>query len=76
MWWPIETAPRDGTRVILGAPGCASEECRYLSREGQEGWFSVSSHSSGYNQWTAFPPTHWQLMPEAPSEGSQYVESD
>lgn len=62
-WQPIETAPRD-TVVIVGAAGASSETAFFV--EPLNGWFSESSEITGFNQWRAFPPTHWMPLPEAP----------
>lgn len=73
-WQPIETAPKDGTEVILFYPGM-----KVQFRIG--GWLvSETIHNgktiSKHEQWTsdsffsskesAYCPTHWMPLPESP----------
>lgn len=66
-WQPIETAPRDGTRVILGANG-VSWYGYYLdnskSRAPWSGWRVPSMEPDPGCQ-----PTHWQPLPDPPKTG-------
>ena len=63
-WQPIETAPRDGTRLWCFWPDAWSEERQAI------GWF-VSGGEDEY--WTDAadsdpnPPTHWMPLPAAPA---------
>lgn len=60
-WQPIETAPMDGTRVLLATPS---------------GRIADGSFHARYDIW-AWPyvmvnPTHWMPLPEPPvSQGEQ-----
>lgn len=67
-WQPIETAPKDGTHVLLANKAGASEG----------GWLSDIDHGAdwegqiGMAGWwradgTDWPCTHWQPLPAAPS---------
>lgn len=71
-WQPIETAPRDETRII----GLAKDGCVYKThwqayydkwphQEGgptyRHGW-SAETHDSH----TPYSPTHWMPLPESP----------
>jgi hypothetical protein len=61
-WQPIETAPKDGTRVILYRAGrkvCLGE---YVPRDW--GWMLEGWKNSNGN---FFEPSHWQPLPEAPA---------
>lgn len=72
-WQPIETAPRDGTRVrILSADG-AEEDNVYWSEERYcilgapqgsrgPGWVSTEAGNLPID-----PPTHWQPLPRPPA---------
>lgn len=72
-WQPIETAPRDGTDIILGYERSHAEEGRWMadaSRNhwGETGWFATSDdalcdHPS--------KPTHWQPLPPPPIAAAQ-----
>lgn len=78
-WQPIETAPRDGTKVLL---------CRALNADGRPmgnafgifcqvaAWWSEENHGEGewvvycdmpQDPWLHFEPTHWQPLPEPPT---------
>lgn len=65
-WQPIDTAPKDGTRVILFYGG------RDKSDEGQ---IYTASWCPYFNGWEAdcidgfygATPTHWQPLPEPPN---------
>lgn len=66
-WQPIETAPKDGTRVVL-----------FMDDEAIEGWFvsgsrfsgwrivAMPSHGCGCCSYTDPEPTHWMPLPDAP----------
>jgi hypothetical protein len=67
-WRPIETAPRDGTRIIVAfwlhnKPD--TERCAVIAEwvEG-EGWMIDEE-----TQWFPYPPTHWRPIGPLPGEG-------
>lgn len=71
-WQPIETAPRDGTRVLLWA----CDPC-YPKGKPLVGYFENNKwHLSGHeftecwinNFDEYFNPTHWMPLPEPPKE--------
>lgn len=68
-WQPIETASKDGTRILAtGSNGsklvveayylCPSEETRLEQPEAREGW---------YWRGPIAEPTHWMPLPASPS---------
>jgi hypothetical protein len=64
-WQPIETAPKDGTRVIL----CAVDGNYPRVAEGyyqRDGW-----HWSTDENWrdSEMAPTHWMPLPVPPTPG-------
>ena len=66
-WQPIETAPRDGTRIL----GWCDGQCETLdffpagdTAWHVEGWGQVSD--SG--RWTEFEPTHWMALLDGPQQ--------
>jgi hypothetical protein len=67
-WQPIETAPRDGTR-ILAFGGGLGEVSDVVSYNDSVGCWNAPSDTlddrddepDGYNR-----PTHWMPLPEAP----------
>ena len=66
-WQPIETAPKDGTKIILGQFDKTKD--RY-GRVRVDYWHKVSDAGS-YSGWGEFnnrfwPPTHWMPLPAPP----------
>lgn len=64
-WQPIETAPKDGTRIICWGPNLKVAECewRYEAKRGfseMRGWFRS-------NQCPEVQPTHWMPLPPPPA---------
>jgi hypothetical protein len=51
-WKPIETAPKDGTEILLYADG-----------EKQIGFWSMDKF---HEEWGEIEPTHWQELPDDP----------
>lgn len=69
-WQPIETAPKDGTRVLAYWPDCYGNNaaCQVESWFGPWGkgnakmtWQSAFEWADGHND-----PTHWMPLPEPP----------
>jgi hypothetical protein len=71
QWRTIESAPRDGTRVIVAYPDFVTE-AKYgdyrLEDETLNGWHFYDSedpwYSVGFNDYPE--PTHWMPLPKAP----------
>jgi hypothetical protein len=63
-WQPIETAPKDGTQILLWITGIEPRpRISFWSERGSEsGWYSVQSH-----HFIATIVTHWMPLPEAPT---------
>ncbi len=67
-WQPIDTAPKDGSSIILGYARSHSEEGRWVSDPdrnhwGETGWFATDDdvlcvHPSH--------PSHWMPLPAPP----------
>lgn len=59
LWRPIETAPKDGTRILVFADG-HPETMRYRADRSEAfPWMDDGGHSS----WRADIPTHWMPLP-------------
>lgn len=84
QWQPIETAPKDGTEVLLFAPGRLtygawvepSPEPNIKYRDGfapEPEWEDFepywSSWDGGFT--TEHPPTHWMPLPPPPTTPDQ-----
>jgi hypothetical protein len=78
QWRPIETAPKDGTIVLLGGGTWGDDElaeaprsmsARYYERRWDGRLFSywvVFSAEAGHSLFPYENPTHWQPMPSGP----------
>lgn len=83
-WQPIETAPRDGTRVLLFQDGKRTEIGAWLDtsteheelvrRDGKRAVYEIVVDESGY--WDGaeeiFAPTHWMPIPAPPSPSPSF----
>lgn len=61
-WQPIETAPKDGTKIVAYAPEDANGRPRYAVT-----WWRQAKDDMGYIGWgefnmTYWPPTHWMPL--------------
>lgn len=70
-WQPIETAPRDGTEILLKIP------LQWEEPQGRIGsgdyvsayWFDKSIWRNRLDHWIPlYRPTHWMPLPKSPSE--------
>lgn len=59
LWQPIETAPRDGTRILVWRPREGDE---YDAHAAADYW----SDKSWYQSRRCQQPTHWMPLPPAP----------
>lgn len=84
-WRPIETAPKDGSEVML-SNGSAVAEGHWLHDEGGitehrdlEGRYIGQDESEGFDGWIDWSggmipePTHWMPLPPAPGAGAPPV---
>ncbi len=61
-WLTIESAPKDGTTVLLWSPGCPRAVSHWCKGEDGEGcWLHYGQHT----------PTHWHPLPDPP-DGTLY----
>jgi hypothetical protein len=71
-WKPIETAPKDGTRIILGNPhGAWMGEYRPVYQSGyrpDDPWFSVMLNRDHMGRFPSSNPTNWMPLPAAPAK--------
>lgn len=82
-WRPIETAPRDGTAILLmrniwpGIPGGFARKCDFTNTcvagwwqsEGRGAWVCYMSLPN--DPACPFEPTHWMPLPAAPKESEK-----
>lgn len=57
-WQDIETAPKDETPILVGAPGYRAT----LVRWSDNGWH----YPFTTRRLKAYPPTHWMPLPKSP----------
>lgn len=79
-WQPIETAPKDGTPILVWAKG--SWSIAHLSRVRSSGeWIAMAAgdeairhqYENGDEDYVVVVPTHWMPLPDPPSEGQADV---
>lgn len=63
-WRPIESAPRDGTYVLLTDNRC--NPCHLIARWKFDRWWGQATPSGKSIIWT--DATHWQPLPEPPHD--------
>lgn len=68
-WQPIETAPKDGTYVLLF--GEHSRACRERNRQLTARWDGRDWESADDGYGIYLKPTHWMPLPTAPSEATR-----
>ena len=61
-WYPIESAPKDGRRVLLGnSEGKSLEDCYWAG--GVFGHWQLSGQS-----YSTYSATHWMPLPPPPAK--------
>lgn len=70
-WRPIETAPKDGTHVLLGrfVPGCERDGRIERDHYRTEGEVAAKAGFEGWGKFNPqhWPATHWMPLPPPPS---------
>lgn len=77
-WQPIETAPKDGTYILVwsereGWRGNPRMVCATWEPSGTGAWAIYGAGPTRHSeQWLdrGIIPTHWMPLPEPPKEGS------
>lgn len=67
-WQPIESAPRDGSKVLLYHAGYKS--AFYQRDHEPRVWVDVFRQGNWYNTAPSAPPTHWRPLPAPPTQDS------
>lgn len=78
-WQPIETAPKDGTRILFYDPHTSSlifagiwDDKFESDFDGEDtiyrgAWTDYAVASFGFEEYQEYSPTHWQPLPEPPA---------
>ena len=71
-WLPIDTAPKDGTEILMACPGlgvCGPGKWNKnkYSKKPRPYWTHWGERIWGSLRIRGDQPTHWQPMPEAPN---------
>jgi hypothetical protein len=79
-WQPIETAPKDGTRVLLAAPGGVyigwwTDDAQFGQFACGTGWQIFDSEDSWYS-FGIKDATHWMPVPATPHLTAAAAASD
>lgn len=80
-WLPIESAPKDGTRILLGNKYATWEaEYRPLYSSGyrpDNPWLNMMLNMDHVPRGNRYrPPTHWMPLPDPPTERSTPEEAN
>lgn len=66
-WQSIETAPKDGTRVLIILDECNQERWVDIAKYGKERPLGCHTNwQNGYGQGYSWRPTHWMPLPKPP----------
>lgn len=72
-WQPIETAPKDGTRVLLFRPRhgvvCGRWDDDKYAKRVRPYWSNDQERLWGTLETRDNQPTHWMPLPEPPVDG-------
>lgn len=72
QWLPIESAPKDGTEILLFEPRGAV--ARRYSLNASSGTMFAGRFKTLYQSWSSTPgdyqrkPTHWMPLPDPPAD--------
>ena len=67
LWRPIDSAPRDGTVVLVWTREGCQLACYYLGHSGRPGGWVEKDANYLLTEDTTGLPTHWMPLPAAPS---------
>lgn len=75
MWQSMETAPKDGKRIIVYrkcGKSSFDKDSIYIALWGEYGW-EGDCIAVGYENNSVYvgEPTHWMSLPEHPTESSE-----
>jgi hypothetical protein len=68
VWQPIETAPKDGTAILLWPYNPGDAYGGYALKEVALGYYTPDEEWFNPEQRCPFEPTHWMPLPEPPED--------
>jgi hypothetical protein len=73
QWRPIETAPKDGTEILLAHATWVDTGywAVNINGDGCDGWTCEWVASWGYEEYALVSPSHWMPLPEPPAPVEQ-----
>jgi hypothetical protein len=71
QWQPIETVPKDGTKVLVGCFKPGAEKYGLVEVDWYRTWGSSRFSFIGFGRFNHiyYPATHWMPLPPVPEEG-------
>jgi hypothetical protein len=63
-WQPIETAPKDGTSVLVAGRHNYVGQARFVDRD----WYEANNDPGDAWGGPLMPPSHWMPLPPAPTD--------
>lgn len=63
MWQPIETAPKDGTRILIREKGGRVQVARWADNWGAKDWY-VQLTTNGTDFYPTLEVTEWTPIPD------------
>lgn len=69
-WRTIDSAPKDGTEVLVCRPDGDEWEMRVAYWTGRRWWLEV--YDNGLERSSIYEPTHWRPLPPPPNDGDEH----
>ena len=70
-WQPIDTAPKDGTEILLGGLYAKKKWTQSVGSRVGEYWMSNDGGDPEWSSILFFKPTHWMPLPAPPKKGDK-----
>jgi ABC-type phosphonate transport system ATPase subunit len=64
-WQPIETAPKDGTRLLVACVGECGTRWMYVAWNKKRHWRLMETKTGSFME-VHDTPTHWMPLPDPP----------
>ena len=69
VWQEMETAPRDGTVILVSAGGYVfmaswDFDCDFPGKDDDKDWINLASYDSEWGNYSTIEPIAWMPLPE------------